>query len=256
MVSEARRVANGLSATDEPSGLGSFALAEPVVSVVIPTLNEEDGIVSALSELPMARLKETGFASEIVVVDGNSNDETVERAEKFGARVVLESRLGYGLAYKTGFGVSRGEFLVAFDGDYSYPASVVPRLVEIVIKRDLDFVTTNRLAGLEPEAMDSVHRLGNWLLTTAVRLLFSVRISDSQSGMWVIRKSALQKILPKSDGMAFSQEIKIRAFKSCRCLEVPIRYRKRVGNPKIHLVLDGFKNLLHLVRLRFSVDSA
>jgi len=85
-----------------------------------------------------------------------------------------------------------------------------------------------------------------------VRLLFSVRVVDSQSGMWVIRRSALKKILPKSDGMAFSQEIKIRAFKSCKCLEVPIQYRKRVGNPKIVTTLDGFRNLLHLVQLRLS----
>ncbi len=255
MVSGGRRLANGLSAVDEPSGLGSLPL-EPVVSVVIPTLNEEDGIVSALSELPMARLKETGFASEVVVVDGNSKDETVERAEKFGARIVLERRLGYGLAYKTGFGASRGEFLVTLDGDYSYPASLVPKLIEVMIERDLDFVTTNRLAGLRPEAMDPVHRLGNWFLTVAVRLLFSVRISDSQSGMWVIRKSALRKILPKSDGMAFSQEIKIRAFKSCKCLEVPIQYRKRIGNPKTQVVFDGFKNLLHLLKLKFSIDFA
>lgn len=254
MVSEARKLTNGLSATDEPGGFGSFALVEPVVSVVIPTLNEEDGIASALSELPVARLKETGFSSEVVVVDGNSSDETVERAERFGARVLVESRLGYGLAYKTGFTATRGEFLVAFDGDHSYPASFVPKLVEIMVERDLDFITTNRLVGLEPDAMDAIHRLGNWVLSTAVRLLFSVRISDSQSGMWVIRKSALKKILPKSDGMAFSQEIKIRAFKSCKCLEVPIQYRKRIGNPKIQLAVDGFRNLLHLIKLRFSID--
>jgi glycosyltransferase involved in cell wall biosynthesis len=190
-----------------------------------------------------------------VVVDGNSSDDTVERAERFGARVLVESRLGYGLAYKTGFTATRGEFLVAFDGDHSYPASFVPKLIEIMVERDLDFITTNRLVGLEPDAMDAIHRLGNWVLSTAVRLLFSVRISDSQSGMWVIRKSALRKILPKSDGMAFSQEIKIRAFKSCKSLEVPIQYRKRIGNPKIQLAVDGFRNLLHLIKLRFSIDS-
>jgi hypothetical protein len=122
-----------------------------------------------------------------------------------------------------------------------------------MIEQDLDFVTTNRLAGLKPEAMDPVHRSGNWFLTVAVRLLFSVRISDSQSGMWVIRKSALRKILPKSDGMAFSQEIKIRAFKSCKCLEVPIQYRKRIGNAKTQVVFDGFKNMLHLLKLKFSM---
>jgi glycosyltransferase involved in cell wall biosynthesis len=255
MVIRARRLAGALSSLGEVGGFEPFALVQPVVSVVIPTLNEEDGIVCALSELPLARLKESGFASEVVVVDGNSSDETVERAERFGARVVVENRLGYGMAYKTGFTVSRGEFLVALDGDHSYPASLVPLLIDIMVRRDLDFITTNRLAGLEPDAMDLIHRLGNWVLSTAVRLLFSVRISDSQSGMWAIRKNALQKILPKSDGMAFSQEIKIRAFKSCKCLEIPIQYRKRIGNPKIQTVLDGFRNLLQLLKLRFSLCS-
>ena len=230
-------------------------LERPLISVVIPTLNEEDGIVCALSELSLSGLKENGFGTEIIVVDGNSNDDTVERAEKFGARVVVENRLGYGLAYKTGFTVSRGEFLVALDGDHSYPASIVPKLVEIMVKENMDFITTNRLAGLEPDAMHPIHRVGNWILSTAVRLLFSVRIVDSQSGVWAIRKKALQKILPKSDGMAFSQEIKIRAFKSCKCLEIPIQYRKRIGNPKIRTMLDGFKNLIHLVQLKLSTVS-
>lgn len=253
MVSRSRVSAGALSSLGESGGLEPFALVEPVVSVVIPTLNEAEGIIGCLAELPLARLKENGFASEVVVVDGNSSDKTAERAERFGARVVVEDRLGYGLAYKTGFLVSRGAFLVTLDGDYSYPASVVPWLINVMVRRNLDFITTNRLARLDPDAMDPLHRLGNWILSTAVRLLFSVKISDSQSGMWVIRKSALGKILPRSDGMAFSQEIKIRAFKSCKCLEVPIKYRKRVGNPKMQTFLDGFRNLLNLFRLRFSL---
>ncbi len=255
MVNRAKGLANAVVPLGEPSSLEPIALVEPVVSVVIPTLNEADGIVCCLSELPLARLKERGFASEIVVVDGNSRDETVERAEKFGARVVVEKRLGYGSAYKTGFNVSRGEFLVALDGDHSYPALIVPKLIDIMVKKNLDFITTNRLAGLEQDAMDPIHRFGNWILSMTVRLLFSARLVDSQSGMWVIRKKALSRILPRSDGMAFSQEIKIRAFKSCKCLEVPIQYRKRIGKPKIVTALDGFRNLLHLLKLRFSINS-
>jgi glycosyltransferase involved in cell wall biosynthesis len=254
MVSRSRASAGALLSLGEPGGLGSLGFVEPVVSVVIPTLNEADGIAHCLSELPLARLRESGFASEVVVVDGHSSDDTVVCAERCGARVVVENRLGYGLAYKTGFLVSRGEFLVALDGDYSYPASVVPWLISVMVRRNLDFITTNRLADLDPDAMGPVHRLGNWVLSMAARLLFSVRICDSQSGMWVIRKNALGKILPKSNGMAFSQEIKIRAFKTCKSLEIPIRYRRRIGRTKICPFLDGVRNLLYLLKLRFFMD--
>lgn len=237
---------------DELARLEPVELEQPMVSVVIPALNEEDGIVCALSELSLGGLKEIGFACEVIVVDGNSRDDTVERAEKLGAKVVVENRLGYGLAYKTGFAVSRGKFLVALDGDRTYPTSLIPQIVDTMVKRNLDFITTNRLAGLEPESMDPINRLGNWVLSMLVRLLFSVRIGDSQSGMWAIRKKALSRILPDSDGMAFSQEIKIRAFRSCKCLEVPIQYRKRVGNSKLRTIRDGLRNLLNLFRLRLS----
>jgi hypothetical protein len=69
--------------------------------------------------------------------------------------------------------------------------------------------------------------------------------------MWVIRRDALDRILPESDGMAFSEEIKIRAFKCCKCAEIPVKYRKRVGKSKITTAMDGIKNLLHLLQLRF-----
>jgi len=88
----------------------------------------------------------------------------------------------------------------------------------------------------------------------AVSLLFGVRLRDSQSGMWVIRRDVLDRILPESDGMAFSEEIKIRAFKCCKCAETPVKYGRRTGDPKIRTVLDGFKNLFYLSRLRFSVN--
>jgi len=82
--------------------------------------------------------------------------------------------------------------------------------------------------------------------------VFTARaLRDSQSGMWVIGRDLLDRILPGSDGMAFSEEIKIRAFKCCKCAEVPVKYRKRVGKSKISTALDGIGNLLHLLQLRF-----
>jgi hypothetical protein len=220
--------------------------------VIIPTINEEDGIVSTLSELPRKELEGMGFACELLVVDGCSSDRTREKAEQLGARVIVEPRRGYGRAYKTGFSSSKGDILVALDGDHTYPASSVPMLVRTMIEKDLDFVTASRLDFIETGAMNWIHRLGNWILNISVRLLFGVRLRDSQSGMWVIRRDVLDSILPESDGMAFSEEIKIRAFKCCKCAETPVNYGRRTGDPKIRTVLDGFKNLFYLSRLRFS----
>jgi len=221
------------------------------LSVIIPTINEEDGIVSTLSEFPFGALERMGFACEVIVVDGGSSDRTREKAEQLRARVIVEPRNGYGRAYKTGFNASKGDILVALDGDHSYPSSVVPTLLKIMIKEDLDFVTASRLELMETKAMSWMHRLGNWILSLMVCLLFRVRLRDSQSGMWVIRRDVLDRILPESDGMAFSEEIKIRAFKCCKCAEIPVKYRRRVGKSKISTALDGIGNILHLLQLRF-----
>jgi len=222
------------------------------LSVIIPTINEEDGIVSTLSELPLKTLEAMDFDCEVIVVDGCSTDGTRERARELGARVILEPRRGYGRAYKTGFDAAEGDIIVTFDGDFTYPVSLVPRLVEDMVKNGVEFITTNRLDTLEPGAMSFLRKFGNHILSLWVRLLFSVRLRDSQSGMWVIKKDALNHILPDSDEMAFSEEIKIRAFKSCKCAEIPIKYRRRVGDSKIRTVSDGLRNLFYLSRLKFN----
>ena len=191
------------------------------------------------------------FDCEVIVVDGCSTDGTRERARELGARVILEPRRGYGRAYKTGFDAAEGDIIVTFDGDFTYPVSLVPRLVEDMVKNGVEFITTNRLDALEPGAMSFLRKFGNYVLSLWVRLLFSVRLRDSQSGMWVIKKDALNRILPDSDEMAFSEEIKIKAFKSCKCAEIPITYRKRVGKSKITAAQDGIRNFLHLLQLRF-----
>jgi hypothetical protein len=220
--------------------------------VIIPTINEEDGIVSTLSELPLRGLEEMGFKCEVIVVDGGSTDRTREKAEQLGARVLLEPRRGYGRAYKTGFAAAEGDILVSSDGDFTYPVFLVPTLVETMVNNGVEFITTNRFDALESGAMSTLRRFGNHILTLLIRLLFSVELKDSQSGMWVIRRDALERILPDGDGMEFSEEIKIRALKSCKCMEIPIEYRRRVGNSKINTVFDGLKNFFHLSRLRFS----
>lgn len=223
----------------------------PFLSVVIPTLNEAQGIGKTIEAVPKDRLKELGYELEILVVDGGSTDGTKGIAERAGATVITELRRGYGRAYKTGFGAANGDVLVTLDADGTYPAEAIPSLVEQL--DDLDFITTNRFAKMEPGAMSLRNKLGNNVLSIVSRLFFGIPFSDSQSGMWVLRRRVWDGIKGrvKSDGMAFSQEIKIEAFRSgFRCLEAGIVYRKREGEVKLNAFRDGVGNLAHLFRKR------
>ncbi len=188
---------------------------------------------------------------EILVVDTDSKDQTRVIAVERGAILVDEPRRGYGRAYKTGFEKANGEFLATLDADTTYPASEIPPLLDMLESRGLDFITTNRFARMQKGAMGAKHRFGNWVLSATTRLLFRVKVKDSQSGMWVFRKSILKDLVLESDWMALSEEIKIEAFKKSRAAEVPITYRTRLGDVKLNSWKDGFGNLKYLFKKRF-----
>ena len=214
------------------------------VSVVIPTINEESSIGSVIDEIPIK--------AEIIVVDSNSKDKTVEIAKSKGAKIINEPRLGYGRAYKTGFENATGDIIVTLDGDLTYPASKIKDFVDMLEHEKLDFITCDRLTKLEKGVMSLKHRFGNWVLTATAHILFGVKIKDSQSGMWIFRKSILNKLNLTSDEMAFSEEIKIESWKKgFRCREMPIEYRIRKGEAKLMSWKHGIGNLLFLFRKRF-----
>jgi hypothetical protein len=104
---------------------------------------------------------------------------------------------------------------------------------------------------MEEGAMSAMHKIGNLALSFTTRLLFGRIIRDSQSGMWVFRREVLSKIRLESDGMPFSEEIKIEAFRKLRSKEVMIRYRRRVGEVKLSSWRDGWDNFRFLWRKRF-----
>lgn len=219
-----------------------------LVSVIIPTMNEEGSIGSVIDDVRKA-LATRSF--EILVVDTDSKDRTREIAREKGAIVVDEPRRGYGRAYKTGFEKASGEFVVTLDADMTYPAEDIPELLETLERRQLDFITTNRFARMQKGAMSAKHRLGNRVLSITTRVLFRVKLKDSQSGMWVFRKAMLKDLEVESDGMAFSEEIKVEAFRKKRAAEVPITYRVRIGEVKLSSWRDGIGNLKYLFKKRF-----
>ncbi|MEM2943569.1 MAG: glycosyltransferase family 2 protein [Methanomassiliicoccales archaeon] len=221
------------------------------ISIIIPTMNEEQSIGKVIDSIHATMIK-THMEYEILVVDTNSKDRTREIAKEKGAVIIDEPRRGYGRAYKTGFEMSKGDIIVTLDADCTYPAEAIPELVRILESTSIDFLTTNRFANMEKGAMSIKHRFGNWILTNTLNILFGMKIKDSQSGMWVFRKECLKNFVLRSDGMPFSEEIKIEAFNKVKTIEYPIHYKRRVGKVKLSSWRDGWENLLFLFKKKFS----
>jgi glycosyltransferase involved in cell wall biosynthesis len=218
------------------------------ITVVIPCLNEEKGIVEVLSRMP-------SFVDEVIVVDNDSTDGTADQARRFGARVIHEKVRGYGRAYKTGLIEAKGEIVVTLDGDHSYPVDAISYLLEIFFRSEVRFLSASRFPLKNRRAMSFKHWVGNKLLSLAMSVLYFRWIRDSQSGMWVFERESLEEMNLQSDGMAFSEEIKIEAILNHRIgfKEIYIDYSNRMGEIKLQPWRDGFRNLLFLAQKRFGL---
>jgi len=228
-----------------------------LISIVIPALNEAKSIGYVIDSIPIDKLKEMGYDVEVIVIDGGSTDSTVEIAKKRGAKVYVERRRGYGRAYKTGFIIAEGDIIVTGDADGQYPFQLVPYLIRVMEKYNLEFITTNRFYKHHPEAWSKPKLFGNKVLSLAFTLLFGPKVKDCQSGMWVIRRSFLRKVNFYSEGMEFSVEIKALALKEAgeRFLEVPIYYNKRLSSStKLRIFRDFIRNFLCILLMRVKLS--
>jgi len=216
------------------------------ITVIIPCLNEEQGIETVLRAMP-------DFVDEVVVVDNNSTDRTSEVAASLGAKVVRAVVRGYCRAYKRGFTCATSGLIVTFDGDHSYPVDALSYLIEAFLHHEVDFLNASRFPVRDSRAMSFKNKVGNLALSLAVSMLFFRWVRDSQSGMWVFRRSILKDMKLESDGMAFSEEIKIEALlsPSIRFGEISIMYSSRLGETKLNAWRDGFANLAFLLKKRF-----
>ena len=223
----------------------------------MPTINEEEGIGLTIDAIKRDIFKKNNWELELVIVDGASTDKTQEIAKSKGAKVIVEKRKGYGRAYKTGMPKLTGDIIVTGDADATYPFERIHTYIQMLLDEDLDFITTDRFAELNKGSMSIKHYLGNSILAWALRILFIVNLKDSQSGMWIFKKSALEKIQPLEEfnnGMPFSEEIKIEMFKTkgVKAKEIPSALYAREGQVKIESFSDGFKNLKFLFKKRIS----
>jgi dolichol-phosphate hexosyltransferase len=217
------------------------------ITVIMPCLNEEQGVEQVLTRMPE-------FVDQVLVVDNGSTDRTSEVARRFGAQVIREDARGYGRSYKTGFAAASGDIIITLDGDHSYPPDAISYLLEAFLHLRVDFLNASRFPVRDGSAMSLKHWVGNLLLSLAMSVLYLRWVRDSQSGMWVFHRALLGQMKLESDGMAFSEEIKIEALKINRkgFAEISILYSSRLGEIKLNPWRDGFHNLWFLLKKRFS----
>jgi dolichol-phosphate hexosyltransferase len=216
------------------------------ITVIIPCLNEEQGIEGVLRAMPE-------FVDEVIVVDNGSTDRTSDVARALGAKVIREDVRGYGRSYKRGFSDATSDLIITLDGDHSYPVDALSYLVEAFRHFDVDFLNASRFPVRDNSGMSFRNKIGNLILSLAMSILFLRWVRDSQSGMWVFRRSILKDMKLESDSMSFSEEIKIEALRSStiRFGEISILYSSRMGESKLNPWKDGIGNLWFLVKKRF-----
>ncbi|MCX6701526.1 MAG: glycosyltransferase [Methanomicrobiales archaeon] len=222
----------------------------PVISVVMPALNEELTIGECISGI-LTLFVENHMKGEIIVSD-SSADGTAGIARDLGATVVHTAKMGYGFAYLEGFRHVNSDVIVMMDADGTYDPSEILRLVE-PLKKGADLVIGSRFKGtIDPGAMAPLHRyIGNPFLTRVLNLIFHTQFSDAHSGFRAIKRGALEKLNLKTSGMEFASEMLVLAsIKGLVIEEIPIRYFPRKAPSNLHSFADGWRHLRFILLMK------
>ena len=208
------------------------------IHVIIPAFNEEDSIGKVLLEIP-------AFASEVIVVDNGSTDQTANRAKLGGATVLSQPLKGYGNACIKGLEYlsqkeKQPDIVVFLDGDYSdYPEDMAA-VVEPILKNGMDLVIGARVKSLrEDGSMTPQQVFGNALATSLMRLLYGGKFTDL-GPFRAIRYSSLMALEMQDQTYGWTVEMQLKALRhKLAYTEVPVRYKKRIGVSKVSGTVKG-----------------
>jgi len=224
------------------------------IVVLIPCRNEAVGIGDVIDGFPVRRLQRMGFHLQVIVIDNASTDATAKVAHTHGATVLTEKKPGKGNAMKRGFASvpMDADYVIMIDGDDSYRASELLRLIEPLDSGFCDVVIGSRLAGkIENDAMSLFNRLGNWGFSFMVRQFYRANVTDVLTGYWAWTRLALERMRPHVQAEGFGIEMDM-VTKLARLKEeifcVPISYIARSGDSNLRPVYDGMRILMVFLR--------
>jgi len=208
------------------------------IRVIIPAFNEEDSIANVIRDLPKS-------VSEIIVVNNNSSDNTAVNAKNAGATVVDEPRPGYGHACLAGIAHAEKqsklpEIIVFLDGDYSDYPQELDKIVAPIVHGEVDFVLGARKKELrEPGSMTPQQVFGNWLATFLMRLFYGAKFTDL-GPFRAIKYESLKELQMEDKTYGWTVEMQLKILrKKMAYIEVPVRYRRRIGVSKVSGTIKG-----------------
>lgn len=250
-----RRVLKGSASNVKIMGLRSQSAGKKQsVSIIIPTLNEEEAIGRVLSLIPYRELEQvTHVRPQVIVIDGGSSDGTIEIVKALGASVKTQTKLGYGRAIKEAIPYAEGEILVVLDGDGVYDPREIPKLLKIMKEENADLVIGSRFLGeIKPETTPVIRLLGNKLMNLFFSLLLGKRITDAFSGFIVVRKTVVSKLERLQDPVAEPTQPDIIAevhLRHGKVVEAPITFYSRIGRYKLNPLLGSFRLFFSILKL-------
>ena len=222
-------------------------IKEKLIVVAIPCYNEEVTIGKVMAdfktELPTA---------EFLVIDNNSTDRTAEIAIRAGARVFSEKKQGKGFAVQKIFEIFKGDILILVDGDDTYPAESVKKIINPIINEEAEMVVGNRMHRRNLKNFSQSHWLGNKFLTRSLNFLFRTKLKDMESGFRAMDKKFIESSALLASGFGIEPEITIQALeKGMRIKEIPIavKIRKNGSHSKLNAVRDGTIVLYTIISL-------
>jgi dolichol-phosphate mannosyltransferase len=226
------------------------------ITVIIPCYNEERGIGKVIRSIPIKKLKELGYTVEVLVIDNNCSDQTSHISKKLGAKVICESHPGKGNAIRTGFrNIGKDtDFVVMLDGDDTYKAQEIPRMIEPLDNGFCDVIVGSRLEGrMNGNAMSFSHRSANWFFTFITRYFYGANVTDTCTGYFAWTRKAIVNLngYLQSPGFAIEAEMITKMAKlGHRIYSVPITYDPRHGesNSKLSPIGDGLRITWMLIK--------
>lgn len=225
------------------------------VSVVLPCLNEEEGLEWAIPTIKNV-FKTTGLQGEIIVVDNDSTDNSAAVAKQHGVVYVFQKERGYGNTYRAGLPQAKGEHIIMADPDGSYDFNEIPNFLSNL--EHYDVVLGSRFSGqMKAGAMPILHRyIGNPGIRFLLWSLHGVRVSEPSTGFVGLRKDALSRLKLKEAGMEFSSEMLVEIGRQkLKLKEIPITYHQRIGLSKLRTWQDGMRHLRYLIKAKLQGPS-